>query len=279
MSYLVTTPGTVLDPIVFADGLNWILGVYNGGHIGYTVRPGFPHLWLLVRYLAVSLFSPYTPFAILFFASAIAGGVFCWREDRRLAALLIGFPVLFATFFCWKYTVFIVRNFLLLAPFLAILSARGLAEALLRLRPRAARVTLAIVICGALIANAAWLILAGESIRHHDDRSAASDAVKYVRDHPRTRFRVSPRVTALAADRGVTLPSNSVQTNADEVVFFALSEGIPVERWIVNDPWLTRAVFGPREVNFNYYSTWSGSDRVVVMTIEKARAIGSQWAK
>ena len=33
-------------------------------------------------------------------------------------------------------------------------------------------------------------------------------------------------------------------------------------------------MFGPREVNFNYYSTWRGSDRVVVMTIEKARAAG-----
>ena len=35
----------------------------------------------------------------------------------------------------------------------------------------------------------------------------------------------------------------------------------------------TRAIFGPREVNFNWYSTWdSGRDRVVVMTSKKAKA-------
>ena len=273
-SYLVTTPGTVLDPVIFADGLAEIFAVYTGGHHGYSVHPGFPHLWLLLRYLTFSLFSPYTPIAVVFFISAIAGGVLYCREDRKLAATLIGFPLLFATFFCWKYSVFIVRNYLLLAPFLAVLSARGLAEALLRLRWPAARLTLAILIGGALAANAAWLISAGESIRHHDDGAAALEAVAYVRNHPRTRFRVSPKVTSLAAERRQTLSANAVQGDADQVVFFARAEGERPTRWTVNDPWLTRAVFGPREVNFNYYSTWEGPDRVVVMTIEKARAAG-----
>src|SRR5437868_4678026 len=140
---------------------------------------------------APHLFSPCAPLAVLFFASALAGGLLCWRENRRLAALLIGFPVLFATFFCWSYSVFIVRNFLLLAPFLALLSARGLTEALLRFRWPAARLALAIMVGSALGANAGWLISAGESIRHRDDGAAALEAVAYVRNHPRTRFLVS----------------------------------------------------------------------------------------
>ena len=278
-SYLVTTPGTLIEPIVFAAALRWVASVYNGGHVGYTVSAGFPHFMVLVRYLATTLFSPYTPIALGLFLSAIVGAVFCWRADRKLAALLIGFPILYVVFFCWRYNVFIARNFLLLAPFLAVLSAWALAEALLRLRPLAARVAVALVICGALTANGAWLISAGESIRHRDDRVAAADAVRYVADHPGKKFRISPRVAALAATQGVKLPANSVESNPDEVVFFAMSEGVPVTQWIVNDPFFTRAVFGTQEVNFNYYSTWSGYDRVVVMTREKARAIGSPFAQ
>jgi 4-amino-4-deoxy-L-arabinose transferase-like glycosyltransferase len=278
-TYLVTTPGTVLDPITFTDNFAEQSGMYARGHLGYTVSVGFPHLGLLVRYLALNLFSPYMPIAVLFFGSAIAGGALCWREDWRLAAALTGFLVLFATVFCWRYPVFIVRNYLLMAPFLAFLSARGLAEPLLRLRWPTARLALAIVICGALTANAAWLISAAESIRHPNDGAAAAEAITYVRNHPHTRFRLSPRVTALAASRSLTLPANIVQANADEVVFFALSEGAPAINWLVNDPWLTRAVFGPREVNFNYYSTWSGSDRVVIMTVAKARASGASVAQ
>jgi hypothetical protein len=278
-SYLFTTPGTLIDPIIFSDAIALITKVYTEGHFGYSVHAGWPHLWLLLRYLALNFFSPYMPIAVVFFGSAIAGGALYWREDRKLAAILTGFPVLFATFFCWKYSVFIVRNFLLLAPFLAVLSARGLAEALLRLRWPAARLALAIVIGCALAANAAWLISAGESIRHRDDSAAAGEAVTYVRNHPGTRFRVSAKVTSLAAGRGVTLPSNAVQANAEEVVFFARAEGAPPTGWIVNDPWLTRAVFGPREINFNYYSTWEGYDHVVVMTLAKARAAGAPLAQ
>ena len=73
-TYLVTTPGTVLDPITFTDDFAMQNALYAKGHLGYTVRVGFPHLGLLLRYLALNLFSPYAPIAVVFFASAIAGG-------------------------------------------------------------------------------------------------------------------------------------------------------------------------------------------------------------
>jgi hypothetical protein len=135
-----------------------------------------------------------------------------------------------------------------------------------------------VVIGGALVANARWLIVAGESIRHRDDGAAALQAVSYVRDHPTVRFRVSPKVAALAAQRGLALPANASQAEADEVVFFVREEGPPPGRWAVNDPWLTRAVFGTWEVNINYYE-WGGYDRIVVMTLEKARAAGTPLAQ
>jgi hypothetical protein len=277
-TYLVTTPGTILDPLAFKYWLDWISGIYSAGHYGHTVPAGFPHLGVLLRYLSVNLFSPYVPVAVVLFAAAIAGATLYLREDRKLAAFLIGFPVLFAACFCWKYQVFFARNFLLLGPFLAVLSARGLAEALLRVRWPAARIALMVVIGGALAANAGWLIAAGESIRHRDDGAAALNAVSYVRDHPTIRFRVSPKVTALAAQRGLALPGNASQPEADEVVFFVKEEGPPPGRWAVNDPWLTRAVFGTREVNINYYE-WGGYDRIVVMTLAKARAAGTPLAQ
>ena len=49
--------------------------------------------------------------------------------------------------------------------------------------------------------------------------------------------------------------------------------------WPANDPFLTERVFGPLEVDFDIYPTWAGDDRVVVMSIEKARAIGVRLAQ
>jgi hypothetical protein len=278
-SYLVTTPGTVLAPLYFIEGLRVISVQYTTGHYGHTVPAGFPHLWVLLRYLSLNFFSPYTAVSVALFAPAIAGAALYLREDRKLAALLIGFPLLFATLFCWKYRVFFARNYLLLAPFVAVLSARGLAEALLRARWPAARLALMIALGCALAANAGWLIFAGESIRHRDEGAAALKAMSYVRDHPGTRFRISPKVASLAAERGLALPPNSLQADAEEVVFFAKVEGPPPGRWLANDPWLTRAVFGPWDVNFNYYPPWQGPDRVVVMTVDKARNTGAPLAQ
>jgi hypothetical protein len=75
------------------------------------------------------------------------------------------------------------------------------------------------------------------------------------------------------ASKGPALPANITdKPDADAVVFFAHADGPRASagrRMIL----ATRAIFGPREVNFNWYSTWdSGRDRVVVMTSKKAKA-------
>jgi hypothetical protein len=99
------------------------------------------------------------------------------------------------------------------------------------------------------------------------------EALSHVTARPDTRFRLSDRVLALAGEHRLRIPRNAVRRGtAEQVVFFAAAEGPGPWRWKTNDPWLTEEVFGPREVNFNWYSSWAGHDRVVVMTWRKARA-------
>jgi hypothetical protein len=37
---------------------------------------------------------------------------------------------------------------------------------------------------------------------------------------------------------------------------------------------MTTRWFGPMEVNFDYYPTWQGDERIVVMPLARARALG-----
>ena len=39
-----------------------------------------------------------------------------------------------------------------------------------------------------------------------------------------------------------------------------------------NNPWLTHAVVGPQDVNYNWYSGWQGGDQIVVMPRRHALA-------
>ena len=60
-----------------------------------------------------------------------------------------------------------------------------------------------------------------------------------------------------------------------EHAFFAQAEGPDGFTWMTNDSFLTKAVFGTLEVNFNWYSGWAGRDRVVILTMPKAKETGA----
>ena len=103
------------------------------------------------------------------------------------------------------------------------------------------------------IAHAAWLIVASESIRHVDPNAYVSQALDYVGRHADTKFRVSessscerpssaPRATSERRDRPRSNPSG---------ILLQCRGPRPFAGWRVNDPWLTKAVFGPREVDSN----------------------------
>jgi hypothetical protein len=271
--YLATTPGTLLDPFTFAEALHSQSETYRNGYYGYTSTGALDHLRQVLTYFAVSFFSPHLPIAIVLFAGTVAGGVFWWRGDRRTGAVFISLPVVFLVLFCAYYRAVLVRNYLFLGPFLALLAARGLAEVFQRLRWRWARWSLAGALAVALVVQTSWLAAAAEGIRHVDQPAYVQQAIAYVGAHPQIRFKLSPQVESLARAQKLTLPPNLTADprQAQELVLFAHVDR-PVERgWNANDPWMARAVFGPREVDWPYYPSWGGHDRVVVMTVEKAK--------
>jgi len=278
--YLILTPATVLDPFLWLTETHGISEYYKHSHGGYTAQGALHHAWIVLSYYLFAFYSPYQWLAVPLFVATVFGTVSWLRRDFRFGALLIGFPMLFLTMFCAQYRVVVVRNYLFVAPFFALLMARGVAD-LADWLPRSwQRWGLAAALLGALFVNGSWLIAAGESIRHNDPTLFARQALDYVRDHANVRFRVSRKILSLARFAAIPLPPNIVNGgDASEVVFFGDSEGPGSWNWRVNDPWLTRAVFGTREVNFNWYSSWSGPDRVVVMAIDKARATGVPLAK
>jgi hypothetical protein len=285
-AYLLTTPATLLDPFNFAEQLTFIARYYEKGHWGYTVSGPLEHWKLVLTYFAISFFSPHLPIAVALFACAVLGAVVWIRNDRPIGPVLVAFPVLFLAYFCGKYRAMIVRNYLFITPFLCILMARGIAEIFSRLARRAGprfawtRWPLAAALVVALAADAVWLVEAGESIRHFDPARDVAQAVAYVSEHPRIRFLLSSKVRSLAAAQHLGLPSNVIHDRSfDQVVFFAQAEGPDSWHMKTNDPFMTTAVFGQREVNFGWYATWTGRDRVVAMTAAKAKYGGVRLAQ
>jgi len=278
--YLATTPATVLDPFKFVTEARSISTYYMHTHGGFTARSALHHMQIVLSYFSLGYFSPFPWLAVALFCVMICGGVLWLARDLRFGATVVGFPFVFLMFFCIRYRVVMVRNYLFLVPFLSLLLARGIAD-LVHWLPRLwLRVGVACALVAVLLVQGVWVAEAGESIRHFDPNAYVAQALEYVARRPNEGFRVSSQVRSIAADQHLRLPANVVSSGAIEhVIFFPRAEGPGPWDWITNDPFLTEAVFGPREVNFNWYSSWAGHDRVVVMSLEKAKKAGIKLAK
>jgi len=278
--YLISTPATLLEPFTWMTETRGISEYYKHTHGGYTATGALHHLWIVASYFGFVFFSPYQWIAVPLFVAMLAGAALWLRRDVRFGLVVVGFPLFFLIMFCARYRVVIIRNYLFVAPFFALLVARGTADFAAWLPRPWQRWGLATALVAAFSINAAWLVSAGESIRNIDPNWYVRQALDYVKGHASTRFRVSNQIRGIAQAQNLTLPANVVTGNdGTEVVFFGNAEGPGPWNWRVNDPWLTKKVFGPREVNFDWYSSWSGHDHIVVMGIEKAKATGVPLAK
>lgn len=280
-SYLVTTPGTLLDPWTFITDLRLLTKYYaSATHAGYTAADGTDHAGMVLGYLALSFFSPYRVLALVAFVASLFGVMLWARRDPRVWLVLVTFPLVFLLAFCSRYRLVVVRNYLCITPILALglghtVELGGVYAAG---RSRALERGLRAVLVAAFALNAVFLVRAAESIRRVSPVAAVRQALKYVAAHAPQSFRVSPQVRRYATEAHLGLPKNArVSGQAEHVVFFGRAEA--PWKWPPNDPFRTEAVFGPLEVNFDYYPTWAGHDRVLVMTHEKARLAGVPLAR
>jgi len=277
VTFLVTTPAALLEPFKFLELAQYISNRYQHGHYGYTVGLGWDHVYHVLLYFAVNYFSPYLWVSVALSLCVPAGVIVWWRTDRRIALLLVGFALAFLFFFCFHYAAVQVRNYLLLAPFFGLLAARALGALVDWLPHVALRVAVWVALGCAGSANGAFLVRAAESIQHQSVEDDVRQALAYIAARPDSRFRLSSGVQDTASRAHLRVPPNAKGRRFEHVVFFVPSEGPFAFDWPGNDPFAFEQIFGPKEVNIEWYPTWWGSPHLGVMTLDKARGIGVPW--
>jgi 4-amino-4-deoxy-L-arabinose transferase-like glycosyltransferase len=274
-TYLITRPGPLLEYQKFTAYMAIEREHYRTVHYGYTVPAGPGHLGRMLVYPGSVLLSPYRPVAILFAVLALGGAVALWRRSPAAAAVYLAFPLLYVAYMATQ-RVMIVRNLLVIAPFLAVLAARGAATLWEVLPSRPWRRVWAAAV-GIMVAfNVAWMVTSAASIRGRARGEDARRLAAYLASHPPERVLLSARVRAALAADGLAPPPNATPDPGAPVDALALypAEGRPVRDWPANRPNLTLTWFGPYEVNFNYYPTWEGEERIVLMRPGQARGMG-----
>jgi hypothetical protein len=209
---------------------------------------------------------------------AIVGIVIAAREDAWKLAIVLLFPLVYAGYMSLQ-RVMIVRNDLVLVPFLAIFAAHGGIALVRLLRPPPLRWLFAATLAGLLCVNAAWLVWSAQSIKTRGARNDVEQLARYLDKHPRQRFRLSRQVAQdLIARESRAWPNviGSGSAGADAAIFYSSEvEQTNWRLWTANRRNYVWTWFGPYEVNFNYYPSWEGDRRILVMPMRTARRLGN----
>jgi 4-amino-4-deoxy-L-arabinose transferase-like glycosyltransferase len=307
LAYLVSTPGTVLEPETFLNDIRYVMTQYAGRSAeyadGYRVPAGLSHAWYNLVYLSSTLFSYFAWAALVVFGLSLVGAVALLREDRGAALLLFVFPVLYVAYFSTQ-EYFVVKNLLVVAPFLAVAAARG-AAALWALLGRTrfpllvsreackvnyAQAGLAALLLAVCTVNAGWLAYTCQTIAERGSPRFLRETAAYLSANGQTQFFLSARVRKELGMLGIDRPLNTTEDleKADAVVFYTVEGSWPADyadwrethnakktHWPATRRNLVTTWFGPYETNLNYYPSWEGDQRLIVMPLEKARQIGA----
>jgi hypothetical protein len=269
-TFLLTTPGCILEPEQFLRGVQGEMIHYRSGHHGpYTVIRGLWHTVYLTEYLGTVLMSRNVVLAVVAAALAAGGARALARSRPRIGFWLLSLPVLFIAYMSMQ-RVMIVRNYLILLPIIGVLSSLGLAGLL---RVSARRPALVLVVVGfalamivfnfAVATHSAWTIV-------HPSRVSRREAIEQrLSTAPKTRFCLSPATRALLEESPAFRAANVVSSlDSAERFIFASDEVADHNQFLGNQRGRYRTVWARMDdVNWDYYPTWVGSPRLLEVAV------------
>ena len=293
-TFVVLTPGAVLEPHRFLHDFSSATSYYRKTtgliptDVPHLVRSFPSYLWDLTKYLALSLPSRSGLMSLTVMALCAIGVYAIARRDRWLAVALFA-PCIIMLLYYSTLHVFIVRNFLIFLPFIALFAGAGLDQLLRAIHRIELRTTIAVVAFLPFVFGTVALAHAAETIAHRSTASTVRAAMQWIRQHPHDRFEVTANVAKEAELASTPLPPNADRQPGARYLVFWLSD-LRLGPWlqVVADPataggfqptWTanqraTFRVFGPQEVDFNFYPDWAGDDRILIMPAQQAAQAG-----
>ncbi len=269
VAFVITTPGALLEPVRFVRHVSWEMSHYGRGHYGHSINAGFEHAYLLFVYLSQVSLSANSIIALVWCGFAVIGTWSAYKDDKKEAILILMVPLVYFVYMSIQ-KVMIVRNYLLLLPFMAVFAARGIAliyETSSR-RWKWLGVAVYVLVFIMFVINIRGLISTSETIRNRHNVSQKDEVLNYIRSHIKQGFVLSAEAREqLLIDQKEFICPDARKTN---YVFMA--------RWwgagLANRKGRYQLISGSREVNFDYYPDWAGDVRVVAMDYKDALLAG-----
>ena len=275
-TFVLTTPGSVLDPFRFFYQLGEQQEIYGTGWYGYSVKPGVAHFLEILKYFTLQFFSHFGPISAVLAVFSLLGLAALLLERKPASCLLAAFCFAYLVFFSLQ-SALIVRNLLVVVPFLSLAAARGITVVAHRFG-RNLSFGLYAAIGVLLAANFGWEVYAARQIKLRNHPEYFLQKFRgYVEGRPNHKFLVSARLFGALRNTQAPMPANmTADSSVDytKIAFFQ-TEGADThwETWPSNVWGLYERIFGPQEVNLEAYTTFIGNERIIVITKENFRKL------
>jgi len=268
IAFVITSPGAVLDPFHVLAQLREQQTIYAAGWYGYSVEPGWPHLFAIAKYVTLQVFSHYwsissllTFFCLFGLATSVAG------RPRMFAIIATAFVAAYIFYFS-QQAAFIVRNLLVIVPFLCLACARGVVWAGQRL-PRKWEMGVYGLVASLLVVNFGWEVYAADQIKR---RSRPAYFVRKFEEYAARSgddvFLISLKLSHAIEKENSPLPRNAVTDPGRPYTKVAFLQSEGPDRFALEWPhnwWgMYDKTFGPLEVNLDAYATFIGNERILV---------------
>ncbi|HZZ42659.1 MAG TPA: glycosyltransferase family 39 protein [Tepidisphaeraceae bacterium] len=285
VTYLITTPGTLIQPWNFIAWMHFNRDHYATSHVGHTILTRWDYLRAMIPYLTLVLLSPWTWVAAILTGCTFIGTYAGLRSWPRAVLPLLVYELAYIWYFAGQH-VMIVRNFMILLPVMVILAGVGVGWMARQVAARlSTRGWLALLSAATIWAAAAGVILASGVrdaayakvvAKHRTPAQEVTATWKWIRAHNNYSFFLSDKVAAALKCHNGTIINPSRDANpANEFVLAYPSED-DVQwrflRWPANLRNLTVHDIGPYEINFDYYPNWQ-NQHIVALPIDMARKI------
>lgn len=276
LSFVLTTPGTFVEPFKFIEDVLMEIHHYGAGHGGYTVE-GIEHTQLMSEYIALVMFSKYMPIAFSIFIFILIGIYQTIRyEPAKISILILMFPILYFAYFSMQ-KVMIVRNILVLIPFFAVFAARGIWMLGKISQNKSLARLLFLLLYLFLSINYWWLYNAADSIANRTLTNHEVNILNYLSKHNTTKVFLHHEMNNFVTPSNLENVSNMVYESREaDAVMFPSSAITAKEwyKWIVNRRNIYTTVSGIYEVNWDYYASWFGDVRILAVKRDIAEHMG-----
>lgn len=261
--FLITTPGAVLENSKFIAGLKTQSMIYSTGHLGHTVDPGFDHFSKILLYTITEFFSGNDLLSILIFMLAFYGIIISIAQ-KKTSVICLFITLLCYVIFISAYKVMIVRNIMYLLPFFAVFASIGFHD--LKNHFSGPRERFAFMMITGIITLGSCVLVAFSSydLNRKDRIDLSAELNDYIVSHPEEKFVLSGKSCVLMNKK------KDDNSSADNAYLLFFKNEVPVEFYKANIKGQFRDVIGVNDVNFDYYPTWSGKDRIIVMKYSDA---------